>query len=105
MGDAGNLAGMDESNGVDVGPICLGCMDFGTRVSEERAFAVLDRFVERGGALLDTANNYARGAPGESEALLGRWLRSRGARDDVLLATKVGARPTVPGAGFETAEG
>ena len=93
----------------DVGPICLGCMNFGTRVPQERAFAILDRFVERGGELLDTANNYAfwepAGTGDESEALLGRWLRSRGCRDEVLLATKVGARPTVPGTGFETAEG
>src|SRR4051812_35215959 len=91
------------------GPFCLGCMNFGTRVPEDAAFAVLDRFLERGGRFVDTANNYAFWEPGghggESERLLGRWLASRGSRDDIVLATKAGANPTVPGTGLETAEG
>jgi aryl-alcohol dehydrogenase-like predicted oxidoreductase len=62
--------------------MCLGCMFFGTRGSEDRAFAILDRFVERGGRFLDTADNYAAWLPDatvdESELLLGRWLAARG---------------------------
>jgi aryl-alcohol dehydrogenase-like predicted oxidoreductase len=96
-------------NGPVVGPLCLGTLHFGTRVAQADAFAILDRYVERGGAFIDTADNYAFWEPGgtgdESELLLGRWLRSRGCRADVVLATKVGARPTVAGTGFETAEG
>jgi aryl-alcohol dehydrogenase-like predicted oxidoreductase len=96
-------------DGPMVGPVCFGTMIFGTRVAEADAFALLDRYVERGGTFIDTANNYAFWEPGgvgdESELVLGRWLRSRGCRDDVVLATKVGARPTVAGTGFETAEG
>lgn len=84
-------------------------MNFGTRVPEDRAFEILDHYVERGGTFIDTANNYAFWAPDgtgdESERLLGRWLRSRKRRDEIVLATKMGARPTVPGTGLETAEG
>ena len=55
-------------------------LSFGTTVDEPTSFAILDRFAEAGGTLLDTANHYARWVPGargdESELLLGRWLRS-----------------------------
>ena len=90
--------------------LCLGTMYFGTTVDEQRAFAVLDRFVEAGGTFIDTANTYSFWVPGgtgvESEELLGRWLASRGVRDDVVLATKVGALPDPPGAAWpEHAEG
>ncbi|MFX4293512.1 aldo/keto reductase [Streptomyces bohaiensis] len=84
--------------------LVLGTMNFGTTVPESEAHALLDRFVERGGRWIDTADCYAfwRGASGrggDSEAVLGRWLAARpGARDRVLLATKTGAEPVVPGA-------
>ncbi|MDA0564537.1 aldo/keto reductase [Streptomonospora sp. S1-112] len=91
-----------------VSAICLGALPFGTTVGEEESFAILDRFVAAGGNFIDTANNYAFWTPGgrggESEALLGRWLAARG-RPEVVLATKLGAQPTVPGTGLETAEG
>ncbi len=95
-----------RSLGVD-GPsasaLCLGAMTFGTSVDEETATAILDRFTEAGGTFIDTSNNYAFWAPGangfESEELLGRWIARRGNRDDLVLATKVGARP-VPGLPF-----
>ncbi|MFE4520199.1 aldo/keto reductase [Kitasatospora sp. NPDC056783] len=95
-----------RSLGVD-GPtasaICLGAMTFGTTVDEETSTAILDRFTEAGGTFIDTSNNYAFWAPGangyESEELLGRWLARRGNRDDLVLATKAGARP-VPGLPF-----
>lgn len=75
--------------------ICLGTMHFGTQIDEPTAFALLDRFTERGGSLVDTANCYATwaGTGDESEEVIGRWHTSRGARDRIVLATKVGARP------------
>ncbi|MEU0882403.1 aldo/keto reductase [Lentzea sp. NPDC005914] len=97
-------------SGLGVSALCLGTMYFGTTVDEERAFAVLDRFVEAGGTFIDTANTYSFWVDGgtgvESEELLGRWLKSRGIRDELVLATKVGALPDPPGAAWpEHAEG
>ncbi|MEU9884918.1 aldo/keto reductase [Sphaerisporangium sp. NPDC051011] len=81
--------------------IALGTIPFGTTVDEAASFAILDRFVEAGGTVLDTSNNYPfwiDGAIGdESETTIGRWLESRGLRDHVVLSTKCGARPAVPG--------
>lgn len=72
-------------------------MMFGTLVDERTAFAILDRFVEAGGTFIDTANCYqfweGDGTGEESELLLGRWLATREIRDEVVIATKVGARP------------
>jgi aryl-alcohol dehydrogenase-like predicted oxidoreductase len=89
--------------------IALGAMLFGSSVDEETSFAILDRFVDAGGTMIDTADNYAfwlTGTQGgESETMLGRWLASRGLRDRVMLNTKVGARPMAPGAGLENVEG
>jgi aryl-alcohol dehydrogenase-like predicted oxidoreductase len=83
--------------GVDVSALCLGCMFFGTRVDAEKSIRLLDTYTETGGSFLDTANNYAYwiedGQGGESEDLLGCWLRRRGNRDRLFLATKVGAAP------------
>ncbi|GJF28976.1 oxidoreductase [Kitasatospora sp. NE20-6] len=99
----------DGTPGPLVSTLCLGTMPFGTRVPEDRAFAILDRFVERGGTFVDTANCYAfweDGADGgESERVIGRWLADRGLRDAIVLATKVGARPDGPGTWPATAEG
>ena len=85
--------------GPEVSNLCLGLLPFGSTVEEEMSFAILDRFAGAGGTFVDTANNYSLWAPGgtgdESELLLGRWLRSRGARDRTVVATKVGARPPV----------
>lgn len=82
-----------------VSELCLGTMYFGYRTDEATAFAILDRFREAGGTFLDTANNYGQwhGDAGESERVIGRWLRSRNATDEMVVATKVGARTTVPG--------
>ena len=83
--------------GVEVSALCLGTMFFGTRVDEPTSMDLLDRYLEAGGTFLDTANNYAFWIPGgrggESEALLGRWMRTRGTRGQVFLATKVGGAP------------
>jgi aryl-alcohol dehydrogenase-like predicted oxidoreductase len=82
-------------------PLALGTIPFGTAVDDETTFAILDRFAEAGGTMLDTANNYPfwiEGATGdESELAIGRWLAARGNRDRMVLSTKCGARPTVPG--------
>jgi aryl-alcohol dehydrogenase-like predicted oxidoreductase len=74
-------------------------MHFGTRVDRPTAFGLLDRFVDAGGSLIDTANCYAfwtdpESAGGHSERVIGAWLASRpGVRDRVRLSTKVGAQP------------
>lgn len=94
-------------SGLIVSAMCLGCMDFGTRLSEEISYGILDAYFEAGGRFLDTSNNYAfwHGNGGESETVLGNWMRDRGNRNQLIVATKVGAQPTVPGTGLETAEG
>jgi aryl-alcohol dehydrogenase-like predicted oxidoreductase len=82
-----------------VSELCLGTMNFGYRTDERTAFAILDRFLDAGGTFLDTANNYGQwhGEAGESERVLGRWMRSRGVADRMVVATKVGARTLRPG--------
>lgn len=81
--------------------IALGTIPFGTTVDLRDTFAILDRFHEAGGTMLDTANNYpfwVEGRSGdESELAIGAWLAARGNRDEVFISTKGGARPTVPG--------
>ena len=81
-----------EISGLSVSEACLGAMNFGTSTDEESAFAVLDAFVGRGGNFIDTSNNYAHwlGSGDESETTLGKWLKSRGGRDKLVIATKVG---------------
>ena len=79
-------------NGLQVSPVALGAMDFGTTTSKEAAFAVLDAYLDMGGNFIDTSNNYAHwnGTGDESETLLGEYFTSRGCRAQVVLATKVG---------------
>lgn len=87
-----------------VSALALGAMRFGTATDEPTAFAILDRFLAAGGNFIDTANNYAwwhdGGRGGQSEALLGRWRAGRGLTDEVVIATKLGARPTRAGINF-----
>lgn len=72
----------------------LGGNVFGWTADEARSFEILDRFVDRGFNFIDTADVYSRWAPGhvggESETILGKWLKQTGKRDKVVLATKVG---------------
>ena len=83
--------------------IALGTIPFGTAVDQRETDAILDKFVDAGGSMLDTADNYpfwVEGCTGdESESAIGAWLAARGSgvRDRVVIGTKVGARPTVPG--------
>lgn len=75
-------------------PLALGGNVFGWTADEAASFAVLDRFVDAGFSLIDTADVYSKWAPGnsggESETIIGRWAKSRGKRDRILIATKVG---------------
>ena len=88
----------------EVSALSLGAMLMGSRTDEATSFAILDRYAEAGGTFIDTSGNYAfwvNGTQGgESEELLGRWRRSRGIGDEIVIATKVGARPVVPATGF-----
>jgi aryl-alcohol dehydrogenase-like predicted oxidoreductase len=81
--------------GAQVSALCLGVMYYGTSVSEADAYHLLDSYVDAGGAFIDTANVYARWVEGfsggESETLLGRWMRERQNRDQLFIATKMGA--------------
>jgi aryl-alcohol dehydrogenase-like predicted oxidoreductase len=94
----------------EVSVLALGAMLFGSRTDEETSFALLDRYVEAGGNFIDTSDNYAfwtdGGQGGQSEELLGRWRRSRGIGDEIVIATKLGARPLAPGTSYvDNAEG
>ncbi len=74
--------------------LCLGTMYFGIKVPEQESFSLMDYYYERGGRFYDTANKYATWVPGfpepVGESVLGRWIKSRGNRDDLLVATKMG---------------
>ena len=82
-------------SGLQVSPVCLGGNVFGWTADEKASFAVLDDFTTAGGNFIDTADVYSTWVPGhqggESETVLGKWLRSRGIRDKLIVATKVGS--------------
>lgn len=88
-------------SGLEIAPLVLGGNVFGWTADEATSFALIDRFVGAGLNCIDTADSYSRWAPGnkggESEAIIGRWLKQRGGRDRVVIATKVGSE--MPGAG------
>ncbi|MBQ7322143.1 MAG: aldo/keto reductase [Clostridia bacterium] len=94
------------SNGLRIAPVALGAMNFGTTTSKEQAYAVLDAYIDMGGNFIDTSNNYAHwaGTGDESETVLGEWLRDRGCRDRVVIATKVGFDRHGEGAGLKKAQ-
>ncbi len=81
-------------SGLEVSPLAFGGNVFGWTVDEQRSFALLDAFVDRGGNFIDTADVYSKWFPGnqggESETILGRWFKTSGKRRQVILATKVG---------------
>jgi aryl-alcohol dehydrogenase-like predicted oxidoreductase len=83
------------NSGLSVAPLALGGNVFDWTADEATSFAVLDKFVDAGGTMIDTADVYSAWVPGhkggESEALIGRWLkRDPAKRDKVVIATKVG---------------
>lgn len=79
---------------IEVAPLAFGGNVFGWTVNEQEGFALLDRFVEKGFNLIDTADVYSSWVPGnkggESETIIGRWLKKSGKRHKVIIATKVG---------------
>jgi aryl-alcohol dehydrogenase-like predicted oxidoreductase len=79
---------------LQIAPLALGGNVFGWTADERASFAVLDEFVASGGNMIDTADVYSAWAPGnsggESETVIGRWLKRSGKRDQVVIATKVG---------------
>lgn len=81
-------------SGLNVPPLCFGCNVFGWTVDEAASFRLLDKVLESGLNFLDTADVYSRWVPGhtggESETIIGKWMKLRGNRDRVILATKVG---------------
>ena len=83
-------------------PLVLGGNVFGWTADKTTSFAVLDAFVAGGGVMIDTADVYSAWVPGhaggESETVIGEWLRQSGKRDRVLIATKVGMLPGDGGA-------
>lgn len=90
--------------GLSAAPLMLGGNVFGWTAGRKESFAILDAFVDAGGSLIDTADVYSAFAPGnvggESETLIGEWLKERGRRDNVLIATKVGLLDGKGGSGL-----
>ncbi|ATE66735.1 aldo/keto reductase [Rhizorhabdus dicambivorans] len=82
------------STGLSVAPLVVGGNVFGWTIDEATSFAVLDAFVDAGATMIDTADVYYAFAPGnvggESETIIGKWMKARGNRADVQIATKVG---------------
>lgn len=87
-------------HGLEVQALCLGTMTFGLQVDEAGSQQILDKAYEHKLRFLDTADAYPLGGDlstlGETEAIIGRWMKARGNRDDIILATKCFA-PTRPG--------
>jgi aryl-alcohol dehydrogenase-like predicted oxidoreductase len=81
-------------SGLEVAPLAFGGNVFGWTVDEPTSFQLLDAFVSGGFDLIDTADLYSRWVPGneggESETMIGNWMKRRGNRDKVVIATKVG---------------
>ncbi len=81
-------------SGLSTAPLVLGGNVFGWNVELATSCAIMDAFVDAGFNMIDTADSYSRWAPGhvggESEIVIGRWLRQSGKRDRVLIATKIG---------------
>jgi aryl-alcohol dehydrogenase-like predicted oxidoreductase len=86
---------------LDFGPFVLGGNVFGWTADRDASFRILDEFVARGGRAIDTADNYSDWVPGhvggESETIIGEWMRSRGNRDQLVLASKVAKALRAPG--------
>jgi aryl-alcohol dehydrogenase-like predicted oxidoreductase len=81
-------------SGIEVVPFCFGGNVFGWTIDEPTSFNILDAYVDRGLDFIDTADVYSKWAPGnkggESETIIGNWLKKSGKRNKIILATKVG---------------
>jgi len=79
---------------LEVSVLCLGTMYYGNRDDDATSYRMLDQYVDAGGNFLDTANGYAAWVKGfhggESETLLGKWMKDRKNRNNLIVATKVG---------------
>jgi len=86
---------------LSVHPLCLGGNVFGWSADESESFAVLDAYFEAGGNFIDTADVYSEWKPGntggESERIIGKWMKARGNRSQMVIATKVAKLSTHPG--------
>ncbi|NED58023.1 aldo/keto reductase, partial [Micromonospora aurantiaca] len=91
------MAGMNKIGDLDVFPLCLGGNVFGWTAGKERSFEIMDAYAAAGGNFIDTSDSYMASAPGnsggESETIIGEWTATRGNRDDIVIATKVGRHP------------
>src|SRR4051812_37986966 len=78
-----------------ISPVVFGGNVLGWTVNEERSFELLDEFTGAGFNMVDTADSYSRWAPGnkggESETIIGNWMKQNNKRNDVLISTKVGS--------------
>lgn len=83
-------------DGTQIFPLILGGAEFGWNVDLESSHEILDTYVELGGNAVHTADSFSGG---RSEHIIGQWMHSRGLRDDVVLAVRVGAHPDNPGLG------
>jgi len=95
-------------SGLQVSPLCFGGNVFGWTADETVSYALLNRFVDAGCNFIDTANVYSAWVPGhqggESESVIGRWLKKSGLRDRVVIATKVGMEMPGLGKGLKPAQ-
>ncbi len=80
---------------IEVAPLAFGGNVFGFTIDEQTSFKLLDAFVDEGFNLIDTSDSYSRWVPGnkggESETIIGNWLKKSGKKDKVIIATKVGS--------------
>ncbi len=83
-------------SGFDVFPLILGGAEFGWNVDLESSHAILDAYAELGGNAVHTSDSFSAG---RSEHIIGQWIHSRGLRDDVVLAVRVGGHADNPGLG------
>ncbi|WP_106816215.1 aldo/keto reductase [Microbacterium timonense] len=83
-------------SGAEVFPVILGAAEFGWNVDLESSHAILDAYAELGGNAVHTSDAYSSG---RSEHIIGQWLQSRGLREDVVLAVRVGGHADNPGLG------
>ncbi|GHF05221.1 NADP-dependent aryl-alcohol dehydrogenase [Streptomyces spiralis] len=89
------------SSDLEVFPLALGGNVFGWTADRTQSFAVLDAYTAAGGNFIDTADSYSAWVEGnkggESETIIGEWVKERGNRSDVVIATKVSQHPDFPG--------
>lgn len=85
--------------GLNISPICFGGNVFGWTVDESKSFELMDAWVEEGFNFIDTADSYSTWVEGnkggESETIIGNWIKKRNNRDKVIIATKVGSQITM----------